>query len=159
MQSDAVDSSIADRMNISKSDTLNPGSENNAAVKLALAETHLESQGVFLSSFSSRARSDTTILAKYIPYGTTMDQIREIFEPHGDLRRMLVSPAGTMVIVEFERPDEAAKGFRAAAYRQLGNSVIYLEKGPLGRDVRSTLHSYRKGRHRATNNFERYPGA
>ena len=127
-------------MNISKSDILNPESGDNAAVKLALAETHiiqetktyLESQGVLLSSFSSRARSDTTILVKNIPYGTTIDQIRELFEPHGELSRVLVPPAGTMAVVEFERPDEAAKGFRAVAYRRLGNSIIYLEKGPLG---------------------------
>lgn len=140
MNSDAVASSIADRMNISKSEILNPESGDNAAVKLALAETHiiqetktyLESQGVLLSSFSSRARSDTTILVKNIPYGTTIDQIRELFEPHGELSRVLVPPAGTMAVVEFERPDEAAKGFRAVAYRRLGNSIIYLEKGPLG---------------------------
>ena len=127
-------------MNISKSEILNPESGDNAAVKLALAETHiiqetktyLESQGVLLSSFSSRARSDTTILVKNIPYGTTIEQIRELFEPHGELSRVLVPPAGTMAVVEFERPDEAAKGFRAVAYRRLGNSVIYLEKGPLG---------------------------
>jgi multiple RNA-binding domain-containing protein 1 len=37
-----------------------------------------------------------------------------------------------MAVVEFEKPDEAAKGFRAVAYRRLGNSIIYLEKGPLG---------------------------
>jgi multiple RNA-binding domain-containing protein 1 len=37
-----------------------------------------------------------------------------------------------MAVVEYERPDEAAKGFRAVAYRRLGNSIIYLEKGPLG---------------------------
>ena len=127
-------------MSISKSEILNPESGDNAAVKLALAETHiiqetktyLESQGVLLSSFSSRARSDTTILVKNIPYGTTIDQIRELFEPHGELSRILVPPAGTIAVVEFERPDEAAKGFRAVAYRRLGKSIIYLEKGPLG---------------------------
>jgi multiple RNA-binding domain-containing protein 1 len=127
-------------MNISKSEILNPETGDNAAVKLALAETHiiqetktyLESQGVLLSSFSSRARSDTTILVKNIPYGTTVDQIRELFAPHGELSRVLVPPAGTMAVVEFERPDEAAKGFRAVAYHRLGNSIIYLEKGPLG---------------------------
>ena len=127
-------------MNINKSDILNPESGDNAAVKLALAETHiiqetktyLESQGVLLSSFSSRARSDTTILVKNIPYGTSVDQIRQLFEPHGELSRVLVPPAGTMAVVEFEKPDEASKGFRAVGYRRLGNSIIYLEKGPLG---------------------------
>lgn len=116
-------------------------------MKLALAETHiiqetksyLESQGVLLSSFSSRARSDTTILVKNIPYGTTTDQIRDMFEPHGDLSRVLVPPAGTMAVVEFDKPDEAAKAFRAVAYRRLGNSVVYLEKGPLGMFVEGVV--------------------
>ncbi|KAI0060073.1 hypothetical protein BV25DRAFT_1807867 [Artomyces pyxidatus] len=139
MNSDAVLSSVADRMNISKADILDPES-SNAAVKLALAETHviqetktyLESQGVVLSSFNSRVRSDTTILVKNIPYGTTAEQIRELFEAHGELTRVLVPPAGTMAVVEFLHYDEAAKAFRAVAYRRLGNSVIYLEKGPVG---------------------------
>ncbi|KAG1798370.1 hypothetical protein EV424DRAFT_1440673 [Suillus variegatus] len=139
MNSDAVASSIADRMGIAKADILNPESDN-AAVKLALAETHviqetksyLESQGVILSSFSSRARSDTTILVKNIPYGTTAEQIREMFESHGELSRIIVPPAGTMAVVEFGQADEAAKAFRAVAYRRLGSSVVYLEKGPMG---------------------------
>lgn len=127
-------------MNINKSEILNPENGDNPAVKLALAETHiiqetkayLESQGVLLSSFSTKARSDTTILVKNIPYGTTLEQIRELFEPHGQLSRVLVPPAGTMAVVEFERPDEASKAFKAVAYRRLGNSIIYLEKGPIG---------------------------
>ncbi|KAG1767362.1 hypothetical protein EV702DRAFT_1203736 [Suillus placidus] len=139
MNSDAVASSIADRMGIAKADILNPESDN-AAVKLALAETHviqetksyLESQGVVLSSFSSRARSDTTILVKNIPYGTTAEQIREMFESHGELSRVIVPPAGTMAVVEFEQAHEAAKAFRAVAYRRLGSSIVYLEKGPMG---------------------------
>ncbi|KAG2129499.1 hypothetical protein DEU56DRAFT_956732 [Suillus clintonianus] len=139
MNSDAVASSIADRMGIAKADILNPESDN-AAVKLALAETHviqetksyLESQGVIISSFSSRARSDTTILVKNIPYGTTAEQIREMFESHGELSRVIVPPAGTMAVVEFGQADEAAKAFRAVAYRRLGSSVVYLEKGPMG---------------------------
>ena len=139
-------SSIADRMNIAKADVLNPETDN-AAVKLALAETHviqetksyLESQGVILSSFVSRARSDTIILVKNIPYGTTTDQIRELFEPHGRLSRVLVPPAGTMAVVEFLHADEARRAFSAIAYRRLGNSIIYLEKGPLGMFRRSDI--------------------
>lgn len=136
-------------MNIAKSEILNPENGDNAAVKLALAETHiiqetktyLESQGVLLSSFSSRSRSDTTILVKNIPYGTTAEQIRELFEPHGDLTRVLVPPAGTMAVVDFNRPDEASKAFRAVAYRRLGNSVIYLEKGPMGMFTDGPIHT------------------
>ncbi|KAG2041015.1 hypothetical protein BDR03DRAFT_947957, partial [Suillus americanus] len=117
-------SSIADRMGIAKVGILNPESDN-AAVKLALAETHiiqetksyLESQGVILSSFSSRARSDTTILVKNIPYGTTAEQIREMFELHWETQPR------TMAVVEFEQADEAAKAFRAVAHRCLGSNV------------------------------------
>ncbi|TCD61352.1 Multiple RNA-binding domain-containing protein 1 [Steccherinum ochraceum] len=142
MNSDAVVSSIADRMNVSKADILNSESDN-AAVKLALAETHviqetksfLESHGVVLSALegiSRVARSDTTILVKNIPYGTSVEQIRELFEPHGELRHVLVPPAGTMAVVEFQHPDEGRRAFKAVAYRRLGNSIIYLEKGPIG---------------------------
>lgn len=149
MNSDAVASSIADRMNIDKAAILNPESGENAAVKLALAETHiiqetksyLEAQGVLLSSFSTRARSDTTILVKNIPYGTTADQIRELFQPHGDLNRVIVPPAGTIAVVEFDKPDEAANAFRAVAYRRLGSLVVYLEKGPLGMFVEGPASS------------------
>ena len=140
-------------MNILKSDILNPDSDNtnstSAAVKLALAETHiiqetksyLESEGIDLSAFSSldsnertvRARrSDTCILVKNIPYGTTVAQIEELFSPFGELSRVLVPPAGTIAVVEYVHPDEAAKGFRSVAYRRMGSSIIYLEKAPLG---------------------------
>jgi multiple RNA-binding domain-containing protein 1 len=130
-------------MSIPKSAILNPdpsGSSTNPAVKLALAETHiitetkayLEQHGVVLSSFSTKARSDTVLLVKNIPYGTTEAQIREMFEPHGALARVLVPPAGTIAVVEYVKADEAAKGFKAVAYRRLGNSVVYLERGPVG---------------------------
>ncbi|KAH9001924.1 hypothetical protein EDB86DRAFT_3041767 [Lactarius hatsudake] len=139
MNSDAVLSSVADRMNISKSDILDP-EVSDAAVKLALAETHiiqetktyLESHGVVLSAFSGRGRSETVILVKNIPYGTTAEQLREIFGAHGELQRVLVPPAGTLAVIEFVHADDAHRAFHAVSYRRLGNSVIYLEKGPLG---------------------------
>ena len=138
-------SSVADRMKISKSDILNPDSEN-AAVKLALAETHvinetksyLESHGVLLDSFSTLTgsgrvrRSDTVILVKNIPYGTTAETIREMFEVHGELSRVLIPPAGTIAVVEFVHPDDATRAFKAVAYRRLGSTIVYLEKGPIG---------------------------
>ena len=35
-------------------------------------------------------------------------------------------------MVEFVHPDEAARAFKAVAYRRLGNTIVYLEKGPIG---------------------------
>ncbi|KAF9486991.1 hypothetical protein BDN71DRAFT_1458960 [Pleurotus eryngii] len=161
---DAVASSVTSRMNISKSEILNPESDN-AAVKLALAETHiihetktcLESQGVILESFAARARSDTTILVKNIPFGMTVEQIREMFEQHGSLARVLVPPAGTMAVVDFEYPDEAQKAFKAIAYRWLGNSIIYLEKGPQGMFLPTSEIKAADGAHPPTSATIRIP--
>lgn len=141
LQADAVASSIADRMNIPKSDILNSESDN-AAVKLALAETHiinetksfLEQHDVVLESFTAKQpqRSDTVILVKNIPYGTSADTLRTMFASHGELRRVLVPPAGTLAVVEYEHAIDAKNAFRALAYRRLGDSIMYLEKAPLG---------------------------
>ena len=49
-------------------------------------KAYLEQHGVVLSSFSTKARSNTIILVKIIPYGTTEAQIREMFEIAGVLR-------------------------------------------------------------------------
>lgn len=129
-------------MNISKADILNPESDN-AAVKLALAETHviaetkayLSSHGLIISAFDDigrKRRSDTTILVKNIPYGTTEDVVKELFEPFGQLERVLVPPSGTMAVVEFLNSNEAKDAFKGIAYRRVGNSVVYLEWSPTG---------------------------
>ncbi|WVF70675.1 hypothetical protein IAT40_005468 [Kwoniella sp. CBS 6097] len=140
MNSDAVAASAADRMGVSKSELLNAES-GNAAVKLALAETsviedtkkYFEEAGIELDSLKPRVpRSQTTILVKNIPYGTTVQALTDLFAPHGTLSRVLLPPAGTLGVVEFENAMDAGRAFRALAYRRLGNAVLYLEKGPVG---------------------------
>ncbi|CAE6484494.1 unnamed protein product [Rhizoctonia solani] len=139
MNSDAVLSSVADRLKISKADVLNPEA-SNASVRLALAETKVieetksffEQQGVSLESFKSRAKSDTIILVKNIPYGTTADSLRDMFSPFGNLSRILLPPSGTIGIVEFVHAADASKAFKAIAYRRIKDSIIYLERGPEG---------------------------
>lgn len=153
MSADAVASSVAERLGISKADILNPSDEagggDSAAVRLALAETKviretkefLEREGIDISSFEGKGakvrRSDTTILVKNIPFGTTPEAIRELFEKHGDVDRVLIPPAGTIALVEMVVPGEARVAFRALAYKRLGNSIIYLEKAPEGMVKRS----------------------
>ncbi|KAF8507695.1 hypothetical protein BU17DRAFT_57223 [Hysterangium stoloniferum] len=148
MNSDAVATSIADRMNISKADILGAseseegGTSHNPAVKLALAETHViqetrryfEDQGVVLESLANRStpRSRTIILVKNIPYGTTTETLRTMFEPHGVIARLLIPPSGTLAVVEYTHIEEASRAFRALAYRRLGNSIVYLEWAPEG---------------------------
>ena len=132
--------SVASRMGISKADLLN-GDEGNPAVKLALAETHVieetkkyfEEQGIVLDSLSPRVpRSQTTLLVKNIPFGTNVNTLTDLFSPHGELKRVLLPPSGTLGVVEFANTSEAGKAFKALSYRRLGNAVLYLEKGPVG---------------------------
>ncbi|CDS05564.1 hypothetical protein LRAMOSA08092 [Lichtheimia ramosa] len=139
MSSDAVTGAIADRLGLSKSEVLDPNS-SNMAVRLALAETNLvnetkeffEKHGIVLDSFGKKERSDTTILVKNTPFGTSEDDLRELFGKYGDLGRVLVPPAQTMGVVEFIEPSEARAAFKALAYRRYKDTLIYLEKAPVG---------------------------
>ncbi|KAG8745984.1 Multiple RNA-binding domain-containing protein 1 [Ceratobasidium sp. 414] len=144
MNSDAILSSVADRLKISKANILDPEA-TNASVRLALAETNvieetkafLEMQGVSLDSFKSRERSDTIILVKNIPYGTTAEDLRNMFSPFGELLRLLLPPSGTLGVVEFAHSVDAGKAFKAIAYRRIKDSIIYLERGPAKMFTRS----------------------
>ncbi|KAL4951601.1 multiple RNA-binding domain-containing protein 1 [Aspergillus filifer] len=137
MNADAVMSSVAERIGVSKSDLLDPTS-SDAAVKQAHAETHViqetkayfKSNGVNLDAFKQRERGNTAILVKNFSYGTKSEDLRKLFEPFGQLTRVLMPPSGTIAIVEFARPDEAQKAFKGLAYRKLGDSILFLEKAP-----------------------------
>lgn len=127
-------------MGISKSELLN-GDDSNAAVKLALAETtviaetkkYFEDAGINVEALQPRvARSQTIILVKNVPYGTTIHTLTDLFASQGEIKRILLPPAGTLGVVEYKNAHEAGKAFRALAYRRLGNAVLYLEKGPEG---------------------------
>ncbi|WVN85548.1 multiple RNA-binding domain-containing protein 1 [Cryptococcus depauperatus CBS 7841] len=140
MNSDAVAASVAARMGISKADLLNPDS-GSAAVKLALAETtvieetkkYFEDAGIVLEALQPKVpRSQTVILIKNIPFGTTVQTLTDLFVSHGELKRVLLPPTGTIGVVEFENHMDAGRAFKALAYRRLGNAVLYLEKGPAG---------------------------
>lgn len=69
---------------------------------------------------------------KNIPYGTSIQTITDLFEPHGKLKRVLLPPAGTLGVVEFDNAIEAGRAFKAVSYKRMGNAVVYLEKGPIG---------------------------
>ncbi|KAL5339108.1 hypothetical protein BJX70DRAFT_365014 [Aspergillus crustosus] len=137
MNADAVMSSVAERLGVSKAELLDPTSAD-AAVKQAHAETHViqetkayfKANGVNLDAFKQRERGNTALLVKNFSYGTKSEDLRKLFEPFGKLTRLLMPPTGTIAIVEFARPDEAQKAFKGVAYRKLGDSIIFLEKAP-----------------------------
>ncbi|KAL4776988.1 multiple RNA-binding domain-containing protein 1 [Aspergillus nidulans var. acristatus] len=137
MNADAVMSSVAERIGVSKADLLDPTS-SDAAVKQAHAETHViqetkayfKANGVNLDAFKQRERGNLAILVKNFSYGTKTEDLRKLFEPFGQITRLLMPPSGTIAIVAFARPDEAQKAFKSLAYRKLGDSILFLEKAP-----------------------------
>lgn len=137
MNQDAVNSSIADRLGVSKSELLDPTSAD-AGVKQAIAETsviqetkaYFANNAVDLNAFKKKERGDTTILVKNFTYGTSIDEIRKMFEEFGSVTRVLMPPSGTIAIVEFAQAPQARAAFASLAYRRMKDSVIYLEKAP-----------------------------
>ncbi|XDG08730.1 hypothetical protein ABKA04_008345 [Annulohypoxylon sp. FPYF3050] len=134
---DAVNASVADRLGISKAELLDP-TNSDAAVKQAIAETstiqdtkaYLVANGVDLDAFKSGPRGDTTILVKNFPYGTSIEEIRTLFEEHGQVLKVLMPPTGTIAIVQFAQGPQAKAAFTKLAYRRFKESILFLEKAP-----------------------------
>ena len=139
MNADAVVSSVADRLGLSKSEVLDPTS-SDAAIKQAHAETHIiqetkayfRQQGVDLDSFKKSQRGDTAILVKNIPYDCSKDELKRMFEEHGEVKKFLMPPSGVIAIIEFANAAQCKAAFGALAYRKIKSSVLFLEKAPKG---------------------------
>ncbi|POR32757.1 Multiple RNA-binding domain-containing protein 1 [Tolypocladium paradoxum] len=137
MNQDAVNTSVANRLGVSKSELLDPTSAD-AGIKQAIAETTViqetkaffAANGVDLDAFKSQKRGDTSILVKNFPYGTTMDALRKMFEESGPVLKVLMPPSGTIAIVQFTQANHAKAAFGKLAYRRIKDSVLFLEKGP-----------------------------
>ena len=143
MNQDAVLSSVASKLGIQKSELIDP-ENSSSAVKQALAEAHVigdvrkyfEERGVDLTKFGElknpNQRDDRVILVKNFPYGTTREELGELFLPFGKLERLLMPPAGTIAIVQFRDITAARAAFTKLAFKRFKNGIIYLEKGPKG---------------------------
>ncbi|KAJ4985418.1 RNA recognition domain-containing protein [Stagonosporopsis vannaccii] len=137
LNADAVMSTLASRMGISKAELLDPTS-SDAAVKQAHAETHIIQEtksffaqhGVDLEAFKNSAKGDTAILVKNIPHSVTADELRKTFEEHGKVTKFLMPPTGMTAIIEFSNAAEAKTAFVALSYRKMKDSILYLEKAP-----------------------------
>ena len=137
MNQDAVNASVASRLGVTKSELLDPTSAD-AAVKQAIAETtviqetkaYFAANGVDLDAFKSHKRGDTAILVKNFPYGTSIDELRKLFEESGPVLRVLMPPSGTIAIVQFAQANNAKTAFGKLAYRRIKDSVLFLEKAP-----------------------------
>ncbi|CAK9439045.1 uncharacterized protein LODBEIA_P32690 [Lodderomyces beijingensis] len=137
MNTDAVMESMAAKLGVSKSQLINP-ENSSSAVKQALAEAHVigdvrkffEEKGVDLTSFQKRERDDKIILVKNFAFGTTVEELGDLFAQYGPISRMVMPPAGTIAIVEFKDAPSARAAFTKLAYKRFKTSILYLEKGP-----------------------------
>ncbi len=161
IRGDAVVDNIADRFGMEKGAVLDVKgglSSGNAAVRLALGETHVleENRDFFRkhgidmdamdaalatktssSAKSSKAelatkkRSSTMILVKNLPYDTTHDELAKLFLSFCDDATILLSPSHTIALVEFKNANDAKKTFRKLAYKRFKHVPLYLEWAPL----------------------------
>lgn len=139
MNQDAVLASTAERLGMSKSELLDPTS-TDAAVKQAVAETHIiqetkkyfAAHGANLDAFKSQKRGDTAILVKNLPHGTTLEELRKLFEEAagGNVLQVLMPPSKIIAIVQFSQPVACRTAFAKLAYRRMGSSILFLEKAP-----------------------------
>jgi multiple RNA-binding domain-containing protein 1 len=139
VQADAILSSVASKLGVSKTDILDPTS-SDAAVKQAHAETnviqetkaYLSSNGIDLEAFKIRERDDKIVLLKNFPFGTKAEELRTLLTEYGPLSRFLMPPAGTIAIAEFQAASTARAAFTGLAYRRFKDGILFLEKGPKG---------------------------
>ena len=130
-------SSISDRLGIAKSELLDPTS-SDAAVKQAHAETRIIQEtksyfvnhGVDLEAFKQKERGDTAILVKNFSYGTKPEELKNLFEAHGQVKNLLMPLSGTIAIVEYDQSDHARSAFGSLAYRKFKDSILFLERAP-----------------------------
>ncbi|KAL5594300.1 hypothetical protein BROUX41_001242 [Berkeleyomyces rouxiae] len=137
MNQDAVVSSMAQRLGVSKAELLDPTS-SDAAVKKAIAETtviqetksYFLANGVNIDAFKQQKRGDKTILVKNFPFNTTIEELRNMFAEHGTVIKVLMPPGGTIAIVHMASAVHAKTAFARLAYRRVKESVLFLEKAP-----------------------------
>ena len=137
LNQNAVSDYLAHRLKVSKSDVLDPNSENSA-IQLALGETQLlqeikeflTNEGVILDSFTSSKRSKRIIVCKNIPFGTQERELNELFSEHGSIGRLVLPPTGTIALIEYIDPSEAMKAYKKLSYSKFKHLPLYLEWAP-----------------------------
>jgi len=148
VRGDAVVEGLANRLGIQKSDILNvtDGSSGDAAVRLALGETHIiqenmeyfASHGIDMAALLQegetvkRKRSSTTILVKNLPYSTTQEELMKLFTiVDCSPTQILLPPSRAVALVRYSHENEAKQAFRKLAYKRFKNVPLYLEWVPL----------------------------
>eukprot|EP00578_Thalassiosira_sp_NH16_P019003 CAMPEP_0181093202 /NCGR_PEP_ID=MMETSP1071-20121207/9321_1 /TAXON_ID=35127 /ORGANISM="Thalassiosira sp., Strain NH16" /LENGTH=846 /DNA_ID=CAMNT_0023175423 /DNA_START=77 /DNA_END=2616 /DNA_ORIENTATION=+ len=156
LRGDAVLDNLSDRLGVSKGDVLNVKdgiSSGNAAVRLALGETHIiseniaffEEHGVDVTALEAKSkkkgggsggapkRSKTMILVKNLPGDTSLEDLTKVFHAIGGdaPQRILLPPSKTAALVEYDHATDARRAFRRLAYKKFKHVPLYLEWAPM----------------------------
>ncbi|KAL7538889.1 hypothetical protein ACHAWF_006239 [Thalassiosira exigua] len=162
LRGDAVADNLSHRLGVSKGEVLDVKdgiSSGNAAVRLALGETHLiaenvaffEEHGVDVSALESNEsnrskgktsgkmaggkveRSKTKILVKNLPYDTTREDLAKVFHGIGGdaPTNILLPPSKTAALVEYGHASDARRALRRLAYKKFKHVPLYLEWAPV----------------------------
>uniref|UniRef100_A0A0R3RN75 RNA-binding protein 19 n=1 Tax=Elaeophora elaphi TaxID=1147741 RepID=A0A0R3RN75_9BILA len=136
----AVAETLAEKLDVEKSDLLLGQGEISAGVRLALAETrlvtetreYLLSNGICLDAFSRPAakRSNTVIIIKNLTTKVDTDELKRMFARHGPVKQILMPPGGVTAILEMENSVDAQKAFSALAYARFRSQPLFLEWAP-----------------------------
>ncbi|KAK7301425.1 hypothetical protein RJT34_12289 [Clitoria ternatea] len=145
MRSDTIVENIARKYGISKSDLLDREADD-LAVRIALGETEvisktkeaLKNVGVNVESLEELAnnkgddlkRSNHVLLVKNLPYGSTENELAEMFEKFGSLDKIILPPTKTLALVVFLEPADARAAFRGLHYKRYKHVPLYLEWAP-----------------------------
>ena len=78
-------------------------------------------------------RNEHVLMIKNIPYTVKEEELRELFERYGSLKRFLISPFKTLAIAEYKHKSNARAALKNLAYHKLNYiNPIYLEFAPKG---------------------------
>lgn len=157
VNSDTVVAAMAEKYGVSKSDIINPHSEESKvtpAVRVALAETQvisdtktfLSENGICVDSFRDKPkeRSKTVMLVKNLPTNSEESDLRRLFGRFGELGRLVLPPSRTVAVVEFLEPSDARKAFSGLAYKKFKDTPLYLEWAPISIFSKPADSSYLK---------------
>ncbi|EJD76605.1 RNA recognition domain-containing protein [Loa loa] len=136
----AVAETLAEKLDVEKSDLLLGQGEIGPGVRLALAETRLVNEtreyllanGVCLDVFSRPAakRSNTVIIIKNLTTKVDIDELKRMFARHGPVKQLLMPPGGITAILEMENSIDAQKAFSTLAYTRFRSQPLFLEWAP-----------------------------
>ncbi|EFC46455.1 RNA binding domain-containing protein [Naegleria gruberi] len=154
MATNTVMESMSRQLGVSKSELLMNNKDfsnvdDNAAVRMALAETELIKQtkeelqdhGINLDLLNKPAnqvkQSRTTILVKNIPFNENTEKLKqELYDLFAfktrRISRLIIPSSRTIALIEFYEPVEARQAFTHLAYKNFYNVPLYLQWAPEG---------------------------